>query len=204
MLGAPQAGKSTLVNAFAGLVTITSGQVLLCGEDRTNRAVALRHAVFVTPRTALYHERSARQNVEYFGALALGKHHVDRRLLEFTLRRAAVRERDFDRHVGDLGRGVEVRLLLAIGLIRGASALLLDDPTVDSGPREVHELQEFLRLCAEDGLAVFVATSSLSFATGVADRVGLLVEGRLVEERRTSDMRTSSLSELLKSQTGAV
>jgi ABC-2 type transport system ATP-binding protein len=192
MVGAPGAGKTTLIGVLAGIVRASSGQALVCGVDtQTSPAAARRRAAFITATTTLHAHQSAARNVDFFAAVALGQRRLDPRAVADAMRRTAIPERCFDRPVSELSRAIEIRLLLAVALLRGTGALLLDDPISDLESQDLFELQECLRDFAAAGQSVLVTTSSPAAIVPIATRVGLLDHGRKTTERTAAEFAAS-------------
>jgi molybdate transport system ATP-binding protein len=172
LVGPSGAGKSTLLRAVAGLVRPTRGTVECDGAvwfgDRTNLRPEERSVGFVFQEYALFPHLTVERNVRFGGGAADGL--LDR-LGIAHLARAKPRE---------LSGGERQRVALARALARRPSVLLLDEPmsALDAHTRsfvrvELHDLLRELRL------PTLLVTHDFEDAAALADRVGVLVEGRL-------------------------
>lgn len=181
LLGANGAGKTTTLSLFLGFVAPGGGRVRVNGVDPVAHAAeARRHLAYIPENVALYEHLSARENVAYLLDLAgqnRGPEAIDRALAAAGLDAAA-----FDRRVGGFSKGMRQKVAIALALARQVPALLLDEPTSGLDPQATTEFNRLLGLLREQGVAILMVTHDLLSAADVADRIGFLDGGRLVEE----------------------
>ncbi len=179
------AGKSTLINTLSGVLPPASGSVRLHGkplEALGNRARARRIAV-VPQAGYLPPVFTVRQVVQlgrtpYLGWLGTPQPAdqavVDRVMEELDL--AALQ----DRPVAKLSGGERQRVLLARALAQDAPILLLDEPTTFLDLKHQSEILSIVRDLAQGkGLAILMVLHDLNLAAQSADRIALLLEGRI-------------------------
>jgi molybdate transport system ATP-binding protein len=177
LVGPSGAGKTSVLRAVAGLLRPDAGSVRLGGEtwldtaDGVDRAPEERSVGYVFQDYALFPHLSVERNVG-FG----GRDGVDRLLARLGISHLA-RARP-----GDLSGGERQRVALARALARRPRVLLLDEPlsALDAHTRGAvrMELQKILR---EERLPTLLVTHDFEDAAALADRVGVLVEGKLVQ-----------------------
>ena len=197
LLGAAGAGKTLLLHAFLGLVPLTSGRALVCGTEAARHPIRSRRRITYIPRgAAVYGSLTARENVEFF--TRVDGDGVGLRRIDFynAMRKAAIPERYFERPARELGPAVMLSLWLAIGLLKNTPVLLFDEPTVRLDLYASADLQELLNDIRQHGKAILIATSDLLFAGGIADRVGILKEGRKRVELSRRELAGRALPEL--------
>jgi putative ABC transport system ATP-binding protein len=205
VLGTNGSGKSSLLNAIAGSLTLTDGRVLLDGDDITEWSEQRRarrvSRVFQSPFTGTASDLSVAENLVLAGGRA------GRRGLRRTLareRRATVREQ-----VARLGLGLEDRLDTPIGLLSGGqrqaltllmatmvkpSLLLLDEHTAALDPRSAEQVIRLTQAAVARGaLTTLMVTHSLSQAVALGDRVLVMHRGRVVYD--LGDVRRRRISE---------
>ena len=163
LVGPNGAGKSTLLAILAGALPPSSGSV--------ERGVGVRVG-WMPQRPAHYGRLSARQNLELFARLE-GVGDPDALLARLELP-------DDGRPSASLSVGNRQRLDLAISLLAGPQVLLLDEPTAALDPRQRRRLWETAGAIRAEGGAVVLVTQNVEDLEHVADRVAVLLEGRVV------------------------
>ena len=175
LLGPNGAGKSTLMRAVTGLIGVNTGRVRVEGHDpRTDREVHRRIAL-VPEDEAVPPRLTARQLVRYVADLhGVGDAEAADRALDAVDMLAAA-----DRRVGGFSKGMRQRTKVAAALVTDPPVLVLDEPLNGADPvQRVHLVDLFRRLGAE-GRTVIVSSHVLSEVELLADRVLVLVHGRL-------------------------
>jgi len=180
LLGANGAGKTTTINLFLGFLPPDSGTVRVAGLDPVTDAAAARSRLAYIPESvALYPELSGIENLAFFDAL-IGRRRSHREygelLGELGLDTAAA-----GRSVATYSKGMRQKVGLAIALVREASALLMDEPLSGLDPQAANEFGERVRTLRGAGSAVLMATHDIFRAKEVADRIGIMRSGRLLE-----------------------
>ena len=181
LLGPNGAGKTTLVRAISGRLRLDDGTVRLCGEDPASHADARRRLGLVPQEVALYPDLTARENLLVFARLMGLPARSCRERAEDLLRAIGLADRAGD-PVTALSGGMKRRLNVAAGVIHHPQVLLLDEPTVGVDPAARESIHELLRELRRDGLAIVLTTHDLEQAAELADRVGLLIDGRIRAE----------------------
>lgn len=181
LLGANGAGKTTTLNLFLGFVSPRSGDVRINGVDPVAQPVmARRQLAYIPENVALYEHLSARENVAYLLDLA-GQPATGHRISEALLA-AGLDVSAHDRRVSGFSKGMRQKVSIGLALARRVPALLLDEPTSGLDPQATAEFNRLLGLLREQGVAVLMVTHDLLGAADVADRIGFLDNGRLIEE----------------------
>jgi ABC-2 type transport system ATP-binding protein len=197
LLGAAGAGKTLVLHAFLGLVVPSAGRVLVNGTDVARDPVgARRHITYIARGASLYGSLTARQNVEFFTRVDGNEPKRRRHDYYNAMRRVGIPERSFERPASELGGSISLSLWLAIGLLRNTSILLMDEPTVGLDLYASAELQDTLVELRQRGRALLVATADVLFAGRIADRVGIMREGRKTVELSRDELVTRSLSDV--------
>jgi len=181
LLGSNGAGKTTTLSLFLGLLIPASGTVRVDGIDPGAKPhAARRRLAYIPENVALYEHLSARENVAYLLDLAgqnEGAEAIDRALAAAGLDPSA-----FGRRVGGFSKGMRQKVAIALALARKVPALLLDEPTSGLDPQATTEFNRLLGLLREQGVGILMVTHDLLSAADVADRIGFLDAGRLLEE----------------------
>jgi ABC-2 type transport system ATP-binding protein len=178
LLGLNGAGKTTLIRMLLGMVHATGGQVEVLGRQVGDRSVWSQVGYLVEMPSA-YPELTVRENLEVVRRLRKidDPRAVDEVIDLFGLGRYAARR------ARTLSLGNGQRLGLAKALLHRPSLLLLDEPVNGLDPVGVVEVRDLLvELAHEHGVTVFLSSHMLTEVARVATRIGVLHDGRLVDE----------------------
>jgi ABC-2 type transport system ATP-binding protein len=181
LLGGNGAGKSTTLATFLGFLEPSAGRVLVHGRDVGADVRAARRAIAYLPEAAaLYDHLDARENLRYFLQLAgapFGAADIDTALdrvwLDVEARGRVLR---------DYSKGMRQKVAIALAILRNTDILLLDEPTSGLDPTAIDEFHDLVRGLADAGKAILMVTHDVYGACQVADRIGLLRGGRLVDQ----------------------
>src|SRR5215471_15198967 len=181
LLGPNGAGKTTLVKILSTVLLPTDGQASVCGYDvvaATREVRPLIGIVFGGER-GLYTRLSARQNLEYWGALYRLTGGEIRSRSAALLERVGLTDRA-DQRVEEFSRGMKQRLHLARGLMGDARVLFLDEPTTGMDPLAAREFRALIAQLKDEGRTILLTTHDMVEAETVCDRVSLIDRGRLI------------------------
>ncbi|HML08582.1 MAG TPA: ABC transporter ATP-binding protein [Xanthobacteraceae bacterium] len=198
LLGANNAGKTTLINALSGIVAPMSGRISLEGEDvtRLSAKARVRLGIIQVPEGRLvFPEMSVRENLLLGGinAAARGRRTTEmERVLDLFPR---LRER-FSQLAGTLSGGEQQMLAIGRGLMAGAKLLMLDEPSLGLSPRLVQHIFEIIERLNAAGLTILLVEQNLQLTLRYAGRCYVLERGQIVVEGAAdavrSDPRTRS------------
>ncbi|WP_373896806.1 ABC transporter ATP-binding protein [uncultured Massilia sp.] len=181
LLGANGAGKTTTLSLFLGFVAPTAGQVRVHGADpAAHPEQARRMLAYIPENVALYDHLTARENVAYL--LALAGQAPQHAPIDAALAAAGLAADAVDRRVAGFSKGMRQKVAIGLALARRVPVLLLDEPTSGLDPQASAEFTRLLGVLRGQGVAVLMVTHDLLGAADVADRIGFLDAGRLVEE----------------------
>jgi len=187
LIGPDGAGKTTLLRMLAGLLEPSSGNVRLMGLDPLGRDGAAREVLGYMPQQySLYGDLSVDENLAFFRELFC----LEREAFEARRRRllALTNLEPFgSRRADALSGGMYKKLALACALLHEPSVLLLDEPTNGVDPVSRREFWDLLHDFLAEGMAIVLATPYMDEAAR-CHRVGLLHDGRLLEEGKPSEL----------------
>jgi ABC-2 type transport system ATP-binding protein len=175
LLGPNGAGKTTLMRAMTGLARVNQGGVRIEGRDPRRDRDVHRRLALVPEDEAVPTGLTARQFVRYVADLHLvtDREAPDRALVDVAMIDAA------DRRVDGFSKGMRQRTKVAAALVKDPQVLVLDEPLNGADPvQRVHLIDLFKRLGAE-GRTVIVSSHVLNEVERMAERVIVLVHGRL-------------------------
>ncbi|MCF7808421.1 MAG: ABC transporter ATP-binding protein [Candidatus Marinimicrobia bacterium] len=179
-LGLNGAGKTTTIRALLGMVKPTAGDIHVLGQQLGPHGQGpwARVGHMVEAPTA-YPQLSVYENL-----LIASRHHhgVDRSRIDDVIDQLKLNAY-VHRKAGVLSTGNSQRLGLAKALLHKPELLLLDEPTNGLDPAGVVEIRRLLRqLASGEGMTVFMSSHILTEVSRLADRIGIIHEGKMIEE----------------------
>jgi ABC-2 type transport system ATP-binding protein len=183
-LGPNGAGKTTTIRLLLGLHRPTNGRAQLFGVDAWNDPVtAHRRVAYVAGEPFLWPRLTAADTLDYLARVRGGTDvaYRDELVKRFQL--------DTRKRVRALSKGNRQKVQLVAALSTRADLLILDEPTSGLDPLMEMAFRECVREATERGQSVFLSSHILSEVEAVCDRVGILREGRLVDEGTLAELR---------------
>ncbi|MBN2548937.1 MAG: heme ABC transporter ATP-binding protein [Anaerolineales bacterium] len=197
VIGPNGAGKSTLIRAISGVISHHASRMQVAGRDLSSLA-PYRRARYISvvpqarqiPPAFTVYQTVLLGRTPYLGWLGKPSQ-IDHDKVALALERTQVQELA-ERRVGELSGGEQQRVLLARALAQDTPVMLLDEPTTHLDLQHQATLLNLLRqLASQDHLAVLMVLHDLNLAGIYADRLALLVQGRLAAEGRPEQVLTS-------------
>ncbi|WP_178023578.1 ABC transporter ATP-binding protein [uncultured Paenibacillus sp.] len=192
LLGPSGSGKTTFVKMIAGIDEATRGEVEVLGT-RMPKLDMMNRIGYMAQSDAMYAELTAKENLEFFGALfGLRGGRMKRRIDEVM---ALVNLTDhLKRPVGAYSGGMKRRLSLAIALMHEPEVLILDEPTVGIDPVLRKSIWDEFESLSRQGTTILVTTHVMDEADK-CHRLGMVRDGSLI---------AVGTPEALKQETGSV
>ncbi|OMD52757.1 bacitracin ABC transporter ATP-binding protein [Paenibacillus odorifer] len=185
-LGPNGAGKTTTIRMMVGLISISSGDVLISGHSIKNNykeAIASVGAIVENPE--MYKFLSGYQNLRQFARMVPG---VNKQRIDEVVELVGLGQRIHDK-VKTYSLGMRQRLGVAQALLNRPKLLVLDEPTNGLDPQGIRELRDYLRLlCREEGTTVFVSSHLLSEMELMCDSVAIIQNGQLLEVKQLKEV----------------
>ncbi len=177
LLGANGAGKSTVVEILEGHRTSTSGTVEVLGGDPARAGRAFRDRIgIVLQSSGVETEFTVREVIELYGGCYRNPRPLDEVVALVGL------DEKVDARIGSLSGGQRRRIDLALGIVGRPELLFLDEPTTGFDPSARRKAWDLIEALGDDGTTVLLTTHYLDEAEHLADRVGVLAQGRLIAE----------------------
>lgn len=186
LLGRNGAGKTTIMKMILGLTPITSGEVDVFGEDikgREKRVYPRIGAIIETP--GFYPNLTGTENLEIFAKLR-GTAAPD--AVKAALEVVGLPYQD-KKLFSKYSLGMKQRLGIANAILHDPELLILDEPTNGLDPIGIAEMREFIRnLSIERGKTILISSHILSEISLLADDIGIIDHGVLLEESSMEEL----------------
>lgn len=186
LIGPSGSGKSTFLRCLNQLETVTSGTVLVDGQDVTDKHTDINkvreNIGMVFQHFNLFPHLTVKENITLAPTelKLMGKEEAGRKALEL-LARVGLADKA-EAYPGQLSGGQKQRVAIARSLAMNPDIMLFDEPTSALDPEMVGEVLEVMKQLAADGMTMVVVTHEMGFAREVADRVVFMDDGYIVEE----------------------
>ncbi len=187
LLGSNGAGKTTVVRILSTLLHADAGSASVNGFDVGAQAGRVRESISLTGQFAAVDEiLTGRENLVLVARLRHLEHAgtiADDLLARFSLTDAAARR------VSTYSGGMRRRLDIAMSLIGNPPVIFLDEPTIGLDPEARIEVWQAVRELARGGTTVLLTTQYLDEAEQLADRIGILHEGRIIVNGTLAELK---------------
>jgi len=201
LLGPNGAGKTTLLRILASLTKPTSGSVRIDGLEARRNPQSLKQRVgFVSHQPLLYDALTPFENLVFYGRLYAVRDGARR--ADALLDQLGLADRRGDA-AGTLSRGLQQRLAIARALLHDPPVLLLDEPYTGLDPEAAGAFGAMLEALKREGRTIVLTTHDLERGLQTADRVAILVNGRLVYEEAGARLDLAGLADIYRREAGA-
>jgi branched-chain amino acid transport system ATP-binding protein len=188
LLGRNGVGKTTLCNALMGLVPVASGHVRFEDKEITNCKpyhISSAGLGYVPQGRRIFPSLSVHEHLRMVAGRAQDGQHwtVERVYQEFP--RLAERRKH---GAGQLSGGEQQMLAIGRALLTNPRLLVMDEPSEGLAPVIVDHLLETLKRLSAEGLGILIVEQKLAVAAAIADRVVIMVSGRIVAETTSTQL----------------
>ena len=192
MLGPNAAGKTTTLKILAGLMKPTSGSARVCGFDvQLQPLEARRRMAYVPDFPFLYDKLTAWEFFRFTGQLF----QMDDARIEANAQALVARFHldDFvNRPLEGLSHGTRQRVAIVSALLHEPEVFVIDEPMVGLDPQHARVVKDVLKERSLKGMTVLVSTHQLSVAEEMADRIGIIHDGKLIAVGTREELRQQS------------
>lgn len=187
-LGPNGAGKTTTIRTVLDLIRPTQGRAAILGMDCHTQAVEIRrHIGYLPSDLAMYENLTGKDMITYFANLRGG---VDQGYVGELAERLGA---DLSKKIGDYSSGNRQKIGLILTFMNRPEVLIMDEPSTGLDPLVQREFQTMMREVAAEGRTVFLSSHTLSEVQRVADRVGIIRDGRLAAVEYVDSLRSKAM-----------
>lgn len=192
MLGPNAAGKTTTLKILAGLMKPTAGCARICGFDTQTQPVeARRRLAYVPDFPFLYDKLTAWEFFRFVGQLfGLTDAQVGASAEELITRFHLA---DFAHlPLESLSHGTRQRVAIVSALLHNPEVLVIDEPTIGLDPQHARIMKDVFKERCRAGMTLLMSTHELSVAEEMADRIGIMLGGKLIAVGTRDELRKLS------------
>lgn len=178
LLGRNGAGKTTTMKMMLKLIKVTNGNINLFGEDFRNNSLYKKiGSIIETP--GFYQNLTARDNLKILAKL---HGNITDKEIQEALEVVGLHKEE-KKTFSNFSLGMKQRLGIAAAIMHNPELLILDEPINGLDPIGISEIRSFLlRLSHEKGVTIFISSHVLSEIEQIADVIGVMNNGKLIEE----------------------
>lgn len=206
IIGPSGGGKTTLLRCLNLLTEPDSGNIIFNGEDLMNPQTNLNQLRMkmgmVFQSFNLFNQKNALENLTLAPMKLLNIDKAEARKRAIKMLKSVDMEEHYDKRVEVLSGGQKQRVAIARALMMSPEIMLFDEPTSALDPEMTFEVLNVIKNLAKTGMTLVVVTHEMSFARGLADRVIVVANSRIVEagppEQIFDNPQTKITQEFLK------
>lgn len=192
VLGPNAAGKTTTIKLIAGLIKPTAGSVRVAGFDVQAQPLEARQRFACVPDFPfLYDKLTPWEFFRFIGQLF----HMDEARIQADGRALIDRfnlEPYVNKPLEGLSHGTRQRVAISSALLHDPEVFVIDEPMVGLDPQHGRIVKDVLKERSRAGMTVFLSTHQLSVAEELADRIGIIHQGRLIAVGTREELRQQS------------
>ena len=195
-MGPNGAGKSTFLKLITQIIKPSYGEIIFRGHEISQNDLSKIGSIIENP--AIYPNLTAYENLKVLTTLL----NIEEERINKVLKIAGLTNTG-NKLAREFSLGMKQRLGIAMALINNPKLLILDEPTNGLDPVGIAELRELIKSFTNDGITVLISSHILSEIDQVADKVGILVNGKLAyegENNKGSDHLENLFMDIIKKE----
>lgn len=192
MLGPNAAGKTTSIKILCGLMKPAAGRIIVAGYDVQAQPLEVRQRLAYVPDFPfLYDKLTPREFFRFTGQLfRMTDPEIAAAAEELTVRFNL--QPYLNKAIDGLSHGTRQRVAIASALLHAPEVFVIDEPMVGLDPHHARVVKDILKERSRAGMTVFLSTHQLSVAEEMADRIGIMHQGRLIAVGTGEELRQKS------------
>jgi len=195
VLGPNAAGKTTTIKILAGLIKPTEGSARVAGFDVQEHPLEVRRRLAYVPDFPfLYDKLTPWEFIRFTGQLFQMEEARIRGNAEMLIKRFNL-DPYVNKTIEGLSHGTRQRVAIVSALMHDPEVFVIDEPMVGLDPHHARVVKDILKERSEAGMTVFLSTHQLSVAEEIANRIGIIHQGRLIAVGTRDELRQRSGAE---------
>jgi ABC-2 type transport system ATP-binding protein len=189
LLGPNAAGKTTSIRLLTGLMKPTSGSARVAGYDVQDQPLeARKRMAYVPDFPFLYDKLTGWEFLRFMGQLfQMDTSEITSKAHQLVSRFNL--EPHMSQPLEGLSHGTRQRVAIVSALLHDPQVFIIDEPMVGLDPQHARVVKDILKERTREGMTVFVSTHQLSIAEEMADRIGIMHQGRLIALGTAEELR---------------
>ncbi len=185
LIGPNGSGKSTIIRALAGLLFPTKGQLFIKEIDlKRNPTEARKYISYMPQRVTMPDYLTAREVITLYAKLKQVELKRVDEILDFVELKDSA-----DRYTGEYSGGMLQRVGLAVAFLSESEIYVLDEPTLNLDPLGIKRFRELILGLKKKGKTILFSSHIIQDAVHLADRVGILIDGKIIRIESVSQFR---------------
>ncbi len=193
LLGQNGAGKTTTINIFLGFIKKDGGQAFV-GENEVDKDNTNALTAYIPETVQLYRNLSGVENLDFFSRLAGFSYSTSE--LEAFLSKTGLQPDAQHQRLSSYSQGMRQKVGIAVALAKNAEVIFMDEPTSGLDPKATAEFTKICKELTEMGKVIFMATHDIFNAVEVGTTIGIMKEGVLIQQLKTSEIDAGKLNQL--------
>lgn len=191
-LGPNGAGKTTLMKCMLSLSTITSGSIEIFGKNLHEHREEILSQIGSIIESPIFYDNCTAKEILEIHAQYMGKNITESDVIR-VLRMVGLK--NTSKKVKDFSLGMRQRLALARAFLTKPKLLILDEPINGLDPIGIQEIRNLLlSLSKEHGITILISSHILSEISQIADRIGFIKNGEMVEQVSMKEIRRENIN----------
>lgn len=179
LLGPNGAGKTTTLRSISTLIKPDNGEINILGYDIKDDIMVKKKIGFLTNELKLEEQMTPNYAFEYFGRFYdMTKEQIEERknilFKEFGVDKFA------EVKIGDLSTGMKQKTSIVVSLVHNPEVVIFDEPTNGLDVLTAKTVTDYLQTLAKNGKTIIISTHIMSLAQKLCDRVGIIINGKMV------------------------
>lgn len=185
-LGPNGAGKSTMMKILTGYIPASSGEAIVNGLPISSEKIAIQKKVGYLPEhNPLYLEMYVREYLLFQAKI----HQTPKERIEKVIQQTGLTA-EANKKIEQLSKGYRQRVGLAAAMLHDPEVLILDEPTTGLDPNQLMEIRALIKSIAKEK-TIFLSTHIMQEVEAICDRVLIIHHGKIVADKKLSELRES-------------